>query len=214
MASQELGPSERDFRIYVAHRLEGWSVRRCAKKFGVHFGHISRICKAVQPWAVRQILAEAPDRLTLKLEQHARYERIWQEANRGWRLSLKDAQKEVLKQGGKFGDSLEQVREGQPGDSQFLARMQAAVEGICRLWGLDEPKPGDGKQGGVNVNVNGETRIVVIEDANWYGNRAHELEAARAAEASIGSAPLGGEIQGSGLRPPVGQNGAGSNGSH
>lgn len=158
--------------------------------------------------------------MTQKLEAHARYERIWQEANRGWRKSLKDA--ESLKVKGVAGDDgngaiteQEKTRKGQSGDSAFLARMAEAVKGIRELWALDEAPLGGKLPGGLQVNVNGECRIVVVEDEHWYGNNAHDRAiASQAAGAPIAGADVAGSVQGSSLRPPLGQNGSGSNGSH
>lgn len=196
MADGKLGPSERDIRIYVAHKVEGKTTRWCGKKFGVAHSTIIRVCRAVQPYVVRQLLAEAPDRLTLKLEQHARLERIWQEANRGWRKSLKDAEKQTLKEGGKFGDSVEHSREGQSGDSAFLTRMVDAVKGIRELWGLDDPKPDDNpaKATGVFINVNGADRVDVAAvdmRAELLRERDYlEFQRQRALEIDTDSSPI------------------------
>lgn len=161
----------------------------------------------VEPWALRQLVAESPDRLRQKLLTHARYEHIWEQANRGWLRSLKDSVTQKDKSD-KDGGSNETITKGQAGDPAFLAQMNGALKGIRELWGLDETDKID-----VNLNQR-ETHIVVIEDPNWYGNRAHELDTAHAnATPAIGPA-LGGEVQGGSLRPTLGQNGAGPNGAH
>lgn len=140
MSEAELGPSERDITIYVRHKIEGWSVRRCAREFGLHFSTVSRICKAIEPWVLRQLVAECPDRQTEKLKTAVRIERVYQLANEGWRKSRKNKEKFVEKTGGEFGDAAEHHIEGQSGDPAFLKVILDAEKARRELWGLDEPK--------------------------------------------------------------------------
>lgn len=205
-------PSERDIRLYVEHVINGHPLRRLGKKFGLSFQRVAAICQSAQPWVLRQLVAEHPDRLTAKLKEHAIHERLYQLAMDGWRRSRKNKEQTTVsaetsdEKGNKT--SRRQQFEGQAGDVRFLQEAREARKAIRELWGLDETDKID-----VNLNQR-ETHIVVIEDPNWYGNRAHELDAARAnATPAIGPA-LGGEVQGGSLRPTLGQNGAGPNGAH
>ncbi len=61
------------------------------------------------------------------------------------------------------------------------------------------------------IDVDHEVRLTVVEDDGWYENTAHDLAAARLAAPDPGSA-IEGTVQGGDVRPPVGQNGHGSNG--
>lgn len=61
--------------------------------------------------------------------------------------------------------------------------------------------------------IDGHVNIQVVEDEDWYGIRAASLVAESDAAPS-GSAPESGALQGSGVRPAVGQNGHRSNGHH
>lgn len=205
-------PSERNIRLYVEHVINGHSLRRLGKRFEITPSRVLEICRNVEPWVLRQLVAEHPDRLTAKLKEHAIHERLYQLAMDGWRRSRKNKEQTTVsaetsdEKGNKT--SRRQQFEGQAGDVRFLQEAREARKAIRELWGLDETDKID-----VNLNQR-ETHIVVIEDPNWYGNRAHELDAARAnATPAIGPA-LGGEVQGGSLRPTLGQNGAGSNGAH
>ncbi len=53
--------------------------------------------------------------------------------------------------------------------------------------------------------------VKVMEDVNWYDNDAHGM-AAQGAQPPDASLALPGPVQGSGVRPAVGQNGHGANG--
>lgn len=61
--------------------------------------------------------------------------------------------------------------------------------------------------------IDGHVNIQVVEDEDWYGIRAASL-AAESDAAPSGSAAESGTLQGSGVRPAVGQNGHRSNGHH
>jgi hypothetical protein len=163
-------------------------------------------------------VADHPDRMTMKLRETARLETVREEAFKGWRRSLKDAEKQVAKIGGKFGDTKEYAREGQSGDAALLRIVLDCDKAIRELWGLDEPPPGGSRlPGGLQVNVNGsgDCKIVVIEDEHWYGNDAHDrLVPPEAPEIPASGAAVVGPLQGGGLRAAVGQNGSGANGSH
>lgn len=63
---------------------------------------------------------------------------------------------------------------------------------------------------GVSINAPGATLVVVKRD-DWYGNRAHDLAAERAA-ASKASVALPGSVQDGGERSAVGKNGNGTAG--
>lgn len=133
-------PSERDVRIYVRHKVEGYSLRRVGAEVELHPTRILQIVREVEPWAVRQLVAETPDRMTKKLLAAARLERIYSEAMRGWRRSLNRKKRKTRKTGGKFGDSSETMIEEQAGDSTMLARAIDAQKQLNELWGLSEPK--------------------------------------------------------------------------
>lgn len=66
---------------------------------------------------------------------------------------------------------------------------------------------------GGTVDVTGEITVTIVEDENWYGNDAHD-KAAQGIASSVRSAAESSTVQGSGLRPALGQNGNGANGSH
>lgn len=208
------GPSERDVMIYVCRKIRGVSIRRTAKRFNLSPTRISQIVEEIEPWALRQLVAESPDRMTLKLRSHARYEHIWEQANRGWLRSLKNSVTEKDRSD-KDGGSNETITKGQAGDSSFLKVMDSAEKAIRDLWGLDDPKPGEGKSG-LQLNVNGgECRIVIVEDEHWYRNNAHDKALpSEAPSAPIAGAAVGGSLQSGGMRPTVGKNGSGANGAH
>lgn len=140
MCSSDNGPSDRDIRIYVRHKIEGHSIRRCGAEFGLDPSRITRICQAIEPWVLRQLMAEHPDPQTQKLKITAKLDRVWQLASEGWRRTRKKREKFVAKSGGKFGDATERSLEAQSGDPAFLRVMLDVERARRELWGLDEPK--------------------------------------------------------------------------
>ncbi|HUY88697.1 MAG TPA: hypothetical protein VMV10_08180 [Pirellulales bacterium] len=76
-----------------------------------------------------------------------------------------------------------------------------ARDWLSRVLGIDAARAAPDDAG------DGITRIVVIEDPNWYGNDAHRLERERrVAETAAGPSPtpLSGGRQDAGHRPPAG----------
>lgn len=63
-----------------------------------------------------------------------------------------------------------------------------------------------------NTTTNIEGNVTIIEDSDWYGNKAHDM-ATEAVAAHSPGALVSGEVQGSSLRPEVEQDGNGDAGS-
>jgi hypothetical protein len=66
------------------------------------------------------------------------------------------------------------------------------------------------------IIVNHDVQIAIVEDPAWYGRPIPRLDdhSAAGSPASDSNPALPGPVQGSGVRPPVGQNGSGLNGHH
>ena len=64
---------------------------------------------------------------------------------------------------------------------------------------------------GGQLNIEAGVRVSVIEDENWYGNKAHD-KAAQSAAASNSGVIEPGPPQGGGLRPALGEDGDGTDG--
>lgn len=145
----------------------------------------------VEPWALRQLVAESPDRLRQKLLTHARYEHIWEQANRGWLRSLKDSVTQKDKSD-KDGSSKETITKGQAGDPAFLAQMNGALKGIRELWGLDDPVKKD-VSGTIDVNHDYGGTITIEQRRSELLGIIAELQTSDGGETRSNSIPDDGQ---------------------
>jgi hypothetical protein len=118
---------------------QGWPQWRIGDKFGVTQMTISNDLKAIRKeW--QRVMVEEFD--ALKAEQLAKIDATEAEAWRGWRRSLKPAEKKtakVVNESGTVKQETAKTEEGQTGNPHFLSVILKCVERRCKLIGADAP---------------------------------------------------------------------------
>lgn len=118
----------------------GWPQHRLAAKFGVSRQAITRDLMVIRAeW--RRVMLDSFDKL--KSEQLAKIDAVEIEAYRGWRRSLKNAErtrKKAVSDGDSKRSEAETLSEGQAGDPRFLQIIMSCIERRCKLIGADAPQ--------------------------------------------------------------------------
>jgi len=117
----------------------GWPQYKIGEHFGVSQMQISKDVAAIRREWQRVMVEEFS---SLKSEQLGKIDAAEAEAWRGWRRSLKTAEKRQARRVGRGEDIREETsrtEEGQSGDPRFLAIVMKCVERRCKLIGADAP---------------------------------------------------------------------------
>lgn len=135
--SSELTAIAQRRRKVVELYLTGHTQYAIAEALGVSQTTICFDLKAIhQQWKEAAIT----DIAAIKERELLRIDRIEREHWRGWVKSLKDRQRRTTKSGGKEGDEVTSMTEGQAGNPRFLEGIMHCIERRARLLGLDAPE--------------------------------------------------------------------------
>ena len=138
-------PSERAIIAERRHRvaalyLQGrtqWEIARTVQRSQ---GTICTDLKAIEAEWLRSAVMDVNAR---KARELAKVDRVEREAYRGWRRSLKNAEKtrkKAIDAGDGQRKEAETISEGQAGDPRFLQIVMSCIERRCKLLGADAPQ--------------------------------------------------------------------------
>lgn len=210
-------PSARAFAIFRRMVVEQAAAADVMKEFGITRQRVYFLVRRVTKWSKEH--EGVGDVLALKVQDTVRLEGLYQEVYQQWRRSCQDAKSHsiVTIEGNATSYEGSIVRlpdkkttrlhvKNQNGDAQLAKLLKEILADKRAIWGGDAPKR-------TETEENHHVTIEVTHDAGWYGNKAHALAAARAIAAPASGAVQPGEIQSGGMWAPVGQDGAGADGS-
>lgn len=131
--------AERRLEVARLYFRGGLSQRKIAKRFKITQQQISLDLAAVRDhW--RKAMGEEFD--ALKVEQLLKLDMLEAEAMRGWRRSLRNAERTRAKVSGASGEERserEKTEEGQSGDARFLTEARNCIADRRKMLGMDAP---------------------------------------------------------------------------
>lgn len=127
---------ERENRAWEM-RQRGFTQAAIATELGIGQSGINKALKRAE----RRALAQMGDRIeAVKITQHAQLERILMESLLAWERSKRVNETVKTETEADGTERVTRTVKGQTGDPRYLTEAQRALEGIRRVWGLDETR--------------------------------------------------------------------------
>ncbi len=172
---QTESPTEKEFEVYQAFRIEGHAKSVVAERFAISSPTVYRWSVKVAEW-MKAESREAVDKMRAELT--ARHEYIYRSAVGGFRQSQAD---QVVKTERNEGDKFVQITQttNQAGTPAFLSAATKSLECLARLWEADMISA----ERRSDVRSVGKTQVQLIDD---------QLERLRVMKAKLTAVPGGG----------------------